>query len=98
MCLLMQARYVASYLWRRSASHLLLCDAAGCCKGLCKAGVLIRHVVRHRVQIGHWQGQVLRHCALHSGVEAIHVRIHSYDRACYDQRSQACQGKTCWQS
>ena len=53
MSLLMEACNTASYPWWQSLSHLLLCDAAGCCKGLCKAGVLIRHLIRHAVQIGH---------------------------------------------
>ena len=76
MGLLMQACYVASYLGWRGASHLLLCDAAGCCKGLCKTGVVIRHLVRHAVQVGHRQCQILRHGALHgshSCNDPIHV-------------------------
>jgi hypothetical protein len=44
--------------------HLLLCYAAGSRQWLCKAGVLVRHVLGYNVQVAHRQRQILRHSAL----------------------------------
>ena len=46
--------------------HLLLRYAAGSRQRLCKAGVLVRHIIGYNVQVAHRQRQILCHSALHN--------------------------------
>lgn len=62
-------------------SYLLLYNAAGCSKWLCKAGLLVCQCVWNDVQIGRWKRQIFCHCALSQQNPELYHRILSANPA-----------------